>query len=130
MFRNISEVHIRTVRTVLKGCRMVVPNDMRNRILKIAHETHPGIIRTKQILREKVWLPLMNQDVEHLIRRCVKPIRPESVKTTELPSQPWQELAIDLCGPFPTRENLLVVIVLFKMARSCITEKYNKSKCY
>ena len=37
-------------------------------------------------------------------------MRPEPMIPTELPSRPWEHISIDLCGPFPTGENLLVVV--------------------
>jgi hypothetical protein len=34
----------------------------------------------------------------------------EPIKTTTLPSGPWRDLAVDLLGPLPTGESILVVI--------------------
>lgn len=38
------------------------------------------------------------------------PAAPEPLKRTELPSQPWQDLAIDFCGPLPSGHNLFVIV--------------------
>ena len=35
---------------------------------------------------------------------------PEPIKRVEPPSWPWQDVAIDVLGPFPSGENLLVVV--------------------
>ena len=35
---------------------------------------------------------------------------PEPMKRTEMPTRPWQYVAVDLMGPMPTGENLLVVV--------------------
>ena len=40
---------------VLRGRRIVIPVQLRRRTLQLAHEGHQGIVRTKQLLREKVW---------------------------------------------------------------------------
>ena len=32
---------------------------------------------------------------------------------TEMPSKPWSSLHMDLCGPFPSGESVLVVIGAF-----------------
>jgi hypothetical protein len=40
---------------VLRGNRLVIPERLRPRILQLAHETHQGIVKTKQMLREKVY---------------------------------------------------------------------------
>ena len=42
---------------VLRGRRIVIPVQLRQRTLQLAHEGHQGIVRTKQLLREKVWWP-------------------------------------------------------------------------
>ena len=39
---------------VLRGTRIVVPESLRDKILKVAHEGHPGIVNMKKILRGKV----------------------------------------------------------------------------
>uniref|UniRef100_A0A336LSG4 RNA-directed DNA polymerase n=1 Tax=Culicoides sonorensis TaxID=179676 RepID=A0A336LSG4_CULSO len=56
--------------TVLRGMRLVVPKNLRDRILNLAQEPHPGLNRTKMRLRQKVWWRLMNKDVENLISKC------------------------------------------------------------
>ena len=67
---------------------------------------HQGIIRPKQLLRENVWWPGIDKDVEHLIRSCfscqAKSSRscPQPLTMTEMPSRPWTVLHADLCGPF------------------------------
>ena len=40
-------------RIVLRGDRIVVPEKLRHRMVKIAHESHQGQMRTKQLLRAK-----------------------------------------------------------------------------
>ena len=35
---------------------------------------------------------------------------PEPMQRVEPPSGPWQDVAIDVLGPFPSGENLLVVV--------------------
>jgi hypothetical protein len=40
---------------ILRGTRMVVPSVLRDRILQLAHEGHPGMVIMKQRLKTKVW---------------------------------------------------------------------------
>ena len=40
---------------VLRGTRLVIPRKLRKQVLKLAHEGHQGIVKTKQRLRTKVW---------------------------------------------------------------------------
>ena len=42
---------------VLRGDRLVIPQSMRDDVLRLAHEGHQGIIKTKNRLRAKVWWP-------------------------------------------------------------------------
>ena len=49
---------------LLKSDRLVVPSALRERIVDIAHEGHLGIVKTKALLREKVWFPCMDKMVE------------------------------------------------------------------
>ena len=43
---------------------------MERRILDIPHQHHLGTAEVKGLLREKVWWPGIDQDVEHLIKNC------------------------------------------------------------
>jgi hypothetical protein len=45
---------------LLKSDRIVVPAALQERIVDIAHEGHMGIVKTKALLREKVWFPCMD----------------------------------------------------------------------
>ena len=49
---------------ILRGRRIVIPAQLRRRTLQLAHEGHQGIVRTKQFLREKVWWPGIDRDIE------------------------------------------------------------------
>ena len=40
---------------LLRGTRLVIPKALQKRIVHIAHEGHQGIVKTKQLIREKVW---------------------------------------------------------------------------
>ena len=55
---------------VLRGTRLVIPKSRRVQILKLAHEGHQGIVKTKLRLRSKVWWPKMDAEVEDYCKRC------------------------------------------------------------
>ena len=48
----------------LRGERIVVPQELQERMVKFAHEGHQGIVRTKQLIRAHVWFPGMDAMVE------------------------------------------------------------------
>ena len=84
----------------------------------LAHIGHQGIVKTKRLLREKVWFPGIDKLTEERIRNChpcqastlknSKPLEP--LKMTPLPSGPWKEVSIEFAGPYPSGEYIMVVI--------------------
>lgn len=101
---------------ILRGNRIVAPTSLRHRMLKLAHETHLGMTKTKSILRDKIYFPDINQQVETLCKNCSLCIAnsrmnpPPPLKPSPLPPSPWHTLNIDFLGPLPNRSHLLVVI--------------------
>ncbi len=102
---------------LLRGNRKVVPARLQKEMIKIAHKSHQGIVKTKALLRETVWFPGIDWMVEEAIANCLpcqatttKPGTQEPVRSTMLPDGPWKEVSTDFCGPFKSGEHLLVVI--------------------
>ena len=99
---------------VLRGSRIVPPESLRESIFRSAHQGHQGIVRTKQMGREKEWRPGIDHEIETMIKSCLPcqsmapQAAPELLRPTAMLDKPWQEVHIDLCGPFPTGESLLV----------------------
>ena len=103
---------------VMRGNRIVIPESLWDQTILLAHEGHQGMVRTKSRLREKVWWPDMDRQVEKLIRSChacqlVGPRqKPTPVKSTVLPEGPWTHLAADLLE-LSGGDHLLVIIDYF-----------------
>ena len=101
---------------ILRGTRIVVPKELRPRIVLLAHEGHQGVVKTKQRLRSKVWWPGMDREAELTCKTCrscqvvTTTHTHEPLKMTELPDKPWSDLAADLLGPLPGGEYVFVVI--------------------
>ena len=79
---------------VLRGTRIVIPSKLREDVLKLAHEGHPGIVMMKKRLRSKVWWPGIDKDSERFCKECYgcqlvsKSTAPEPINRklpTELP---------------------------------------------
>ena len=104
---------------VLRGTRIVVPRTLRRRVLDLAHEGHQSIVKTKEHLSSKVWWPGIDNEAEKKCRECfgchmvTKHVPLPLIKPTRLPERAWQEVAVDLLGPLPTGEHLLVVVDYF-----------------
>ena len=56
---------------ILRGHRLVIPSKLRKRTIDIAHHSHQGIIKTKQLIREKVWFPRIDKLVEETVHSCI-----------------------------------------------------------
>lgn len=110
-------------KVVMRAERIVIPAALRQRVLKLAHIGHPGIERTKQRLRSKVWWPNADKEAERAVKSCMDcqlvsgPSRPEPLAVRELPCQPWHTLAMDILGPLPSGESILVIIDLYSRYR-------------
>ena len=100
---------------ILKGTRIVIPSELCQRALTLAHEGHQGIVKTKQLLREKIWFPKIDQEVEKLLKSCLAcqangpNIKRDPLQMSPLPPTPWHTVHIDFCGPFLTGYFLVVI---------------------
>ena len=61
--------------SVVKDClmtedRVVVPEELRQRVLKEIHVGHPGICRMKSLERSIVYWPNLDNDCELLVKKC------------------------------------------------------------
>ena len=103
---------------IIRGTRLVLPKSLQHQAVELAHTGHQGIVKTKRLLREKVWFPSIDRMVQERIKNCIPcqaatqgtMPKPEPLNMTPLPKAPWCEIAIDFVGPFPSGEVLLVVI--------------------
>ena len=101
---------------VWRVTRIVIPSSIRKTVLELGHEGHQGIVKKKARLRESVWWPGIDIQADRIVRKChacqlvSQPTKPEPMTRTKLPEGPWQYLAIDLMGPFPSQDNVLVVV--------------------
>ena len=101
---------------ILRGNRIIIPKSLRDKVINLAHAGHQGVVKTKQLVREKVWFPGIDKDVEHVIRDCLQcqavtnRNQMEPLRSSDLPKAPWDEVSVDFLGPIPTGEYLLVVM--------------------
>ena len=74
------------------------------------------MVKTKQLIQEKIWFPKTDPEVECLLSSClackanVPNTKPDPLAKSVLPPKPWHTVHIDFSGPFPSGEYLLVVI--------------------
>lgn len=104
---------------LLRGNRLVIPTQLQERIVTLAHEAHPGMAAMKRRLRQKVWWPQMDKQVESFVKRCKECTivsclgAPEPLKRTRMPEKPWKDIAVDFMGPLPSGHSLFVIVDYF-----------------
>lgn len=100
----------------LRGNKLIIPKELRGRVIEAAHQGHPGIVAMKTRLRSKVWWPKIDKDAECRVKSCKgctlvsAPNPPHPTKRRELPVEAWIDLAIDFLGPLPSNDYLLVLV--------------------
>ena len=79
----------------------MIPTALQNKTVDIAHEGHLGIMKTKALMRDKVWFPSMDKLVETKVKTCVTcqiatPVTSrEPLIMSTLPNQPCEEMSVD-----------------------------------
>ncbi|XP_057290318.1 uncharacterized protein K02A2.6-like [Hydractinia symbiolongicarpus] len=101
---------------ILRRNRIIIPQVFRQRILAIAHENHLGISKTKALLRNNIYFPVVDEKVENLWNKyipCAATIKqntPPPMQPSTLPPDVWHTLNIDFLGTLRNGKCLLVVI--------------------
>ena len=79
---------------LLRGSRIIIPLSLQKQVIKIAHEGHQGIAKTKARLREAVWFPNVDKHVHSQLEHCLacqatsQQNRPEPINVTPMPNAP------------------------------------------
>ena len=115
-------LHVKQELSVAEGIifrehRIVLPPTLQRKVVRLGHSLgHLGKTKTKQILREKYWFPLMNSMIDTAIDQCyecqvaTKGNREEPIKVTNIPNRPWDTVSIDHGGPYTDGHYNLVLI--------------------
>uniref|UniRef100_A0A914H3I8 RNA-directed DNA polymerase n=1 Tax=Globodera rostochiensis TaxID=31243 RepID=A0A914H3I8_GLORO len=101
---------------LLFGDRVIIPAELRQRILKALHFTHPGMVRMKSLARQFVYWPRITTDIERWVRNC--PDCASAAKAPpKVPLRPWpsagavyERLHMDFAGPCSDGFKYLVVV--------------------
>ena len=101
---------------ILRKQKLDIPDCLRRSVLRLAHEGHIGIVKCKARLRSKVWWPHIDSEVSSFISKChlcqttLDHHQSAPVMPIPMPESPWLSAAVDLCGPFPAGETLLILV--------------------
>ncbi|XP_053150140.1 uncharacterized protein K02A2.6-like [Hemicordylus capensis] len=100
---------------LLWGQRVVIPEGLRHKVLRVLHISHPGIVKSKALARSYFWWPRLDLDVGKWIGRCAecKVLRPEEpqlpLREWDTARGPWSRIHVDFAGPFKGSMFLLAV---------------------
>ena len=100
---------------IIRGNRLVIPTKLRQQVISLAHEGHQGLIKTKKLLREKVWFPKTDNSTEKAVKECLacqsvgQPSKPAPIQPMPIPQQASDVVYVDFLGPLP-KKDLLVII--------------------
>ncbi|UYV66907.1 hypothetical protein LAZ67_4003288, partial [Cordylochernes scorpioides] len=78
--------------TIVRNClffgnRMIIPDSLREYVLKIIHENHIGVNKMKTLARSSVYWPGMDEQIEKLSKSCSTCME----NTSKLPNQEFTE---------------------------------------
>ena len=102
---------------ILKGTQIVIPNKKCETILKQIHDSHLGLTKCKLHVKQLVYWPGLNDQLEQLILNCplcLKYSRSKKKHDThsalgqEVPIFPWTKVATDI---FHFEGNLYLLLV-------------------
>ncbi|UYV66064.1 K02A2.6-like [Cordylochernes scorpioides] len=97
------------------GNRVIIPTNLRAKMLDELHNSHQGIVGLKSVARTLFWWPGLDKDIEETVRRCnccqsLACMPPRATPVNWPPTnQPWDRVHIDHLGPFEQKLYLIVV---------------------
>jgi len=118
---------------------LIVPETLKNNILKLLHEGHFGITKTKAMARELYYWPGMNTDIENYVMKCTicEKYRSSNVKEPmllhDIPDVPFSKVAADICS-YGYKDYLITIdyyskwIEILKINNKTASEITNKLK--
>ena len=102
---------------ILKGTRIIIPDEKREEILKQIHEGHLGLNKCQMQAKETVYWPGLNDQIEQLILNCQLCLKysrlknkdtPHTALGHEVPPVPWSNVATDIFH-YESQPYLLIV---------------------
>ncbi|XP_053691364.1 uncharacterized protein K02A2.6-like [Sabethes cyaneus] len=125
-FQTISnDLHSKEGMLVKSGC-VVIPSELREKTLTVAHAGHPLAAKLKSILRKRVWWPGMAGDAERWVKSCVHCAvngKPESRTPMErifAPKAVWDTIAVDFNGPYLKYGGVSILVIIDLRSRYAI----------
>ncbi|XP_063897445.1 uncharacterized protein K02A2.6-like [Helicoverpa armigera] len=120
-----------------KGCllwsnRVIIPTSLQDKVLKLLHDPHAGIVQTKTYARGYVWWVDMDRQIERVVANCqqcqlVRNNPPKDPQIWIVPEKPWSRVHVDFAGPFQGKTFLVLVDSYSKWFEAEIVPGMNSS---
>lgn len=117
-FKNVSnDLSVHNGILIKNGCA-VVPSELRQKTLNLAHDGHPMTAKLKSILRERVWWPGIGTDAEEWVKTCKtcatngRPEKPTPMKRIFAPQTVWETIALDFNGPYARYGGISILLMV------------------
>ncbi|XP_044180073.1 uncharacterized protein K02A2.6-like [Acropora millepora] len=99
---------------LLRGTRVVIPVKHQEAVLAELHLNHPGIVRMKAVARLHVWWPILDSNIEQIVRNCkvCQTTHGKAPLTSDnrwiWPHRAGQRVHVDYCGPLDGKSFLVI----------------------
>ena len=99
---------------LLKDTQVVIPLQLRRRVLHMLHRAHLGTVKMKQLARSHCWWPNLDKDIVDITRSCLscektQPLPRPQFQSWQEPPQVWSRVHMDFAGPFWNSKWLLLI---------------------
>ena len=87
---------------VMKGDRIIIPEKLREEVLKAIHTGHQGETKCILLAREAVFWPGITNQIKQMVKDCTtcqkfQPAQPKMpILQPDLPTHPWEKLGTDI----------------------------------
>lgn len=87
---------------VLKGDRIIIPQSLRQEVLKAIHTGHQGETKCLLLARESVFWPGITKDIKEMVQQCNVCSKHQAapsklpIMQPDLPTKPWEKLGTDI----------------------------------
>ena len=109
---------------ILRADCVVFPTSLRGRLIELAHEGHPGVVRTLQRVREAAWWPGVSSHVRSMVTNCTacamtnenNTCRAVPLMPVGWPQTAWSKIAINIVGELhdmPQSKRFAVTVIDF-----------------
>ena len=72
------------------GNKVVIPFQLRQKLLTELHENHPGIVRMKALAHSYIWWPNIDNDIEMTVKLC-NSCQMNQTMQSKAPIHPWEK---------------------------------------